>query len=658
MTERYQRRSFLRAGAIGAAAALAGPLSGQSARAVEGKKPNILWFTSEDNFPLIGAYGDKLARTPTIDRLARDGILFERAYSVSPVCGPSRFSILTGMHPSSCGASEDFGSTDEVLPAHIRGYPEYFKDLGYYTSNNQKKNYNSQFDYVMGMWDESSEQAHWNKRSAGQPFFAVFNTFTTHESTLFNGRKDMFGEPAAEGRFRPEMMAGKVPPYLPDSARVRKDFASFYNAMEHMDRELAFRLRELEDAGVADDTIVFYYADNGGITPRGKRFCYDLGLRVPLIIYVPPKWRHLMNQAPGSRVSSPVTLNDLMPTVLSLVGIEPPSHVHGRALMGPFTAPAMPYAIGGRDRMDERYDLVRTITDGRYRYIRNYNPDRPWGQHVEFLMQAGGYQDWMAQHLAGKLNPAQDRFWNAKPYEELYDAHADPDMVENLVDKPRFADKLGELRDALDAQMVSINDNGLIPEGSALEGYIASRAPGAYPIKQVMALAAKAASRHEDLSVFIAGLSHDNEVMRYWAAMGLRIAREAALPHAPRMKTALLAERSPAVRIVLSETLTRLVDDRDALIELGFILDTEDDGPYRMQAAIALDALGEKARPVLPAIQRSAREDHRSVRKIASHTLAKLDGTFDPYLTKPSPGGGIMADPTREVPVGGPRPYD
>ncbi|MGO4166261.1 sulfatase-like hydrolase/transferase [Novosphingobium sp. PhB55] len=645
----FDRRSILRNGAFGAAAAAAGPLSAKAAKPGPGEMPNFLWFTSEDNFPIIGAYGDTLARTPTIDMLARKGVLFDRAYCVSPVCGPSRFSILTGMNPAACGSAEDFGSTDEVLPRSVRGYPEYFKDLGYYTANNQKKNYNSQFDYVMDMWDESSEQAHWNKRRPGQPFFSVFNTFTTHESCLFR---------PLDGKVTSDMVGQKIPPYLPDSPGVRRDFTTFYNAMEKMDGEFAARLKEIEDAGLADDTIVFYYSDNGGITPRGKRFCYDLGLRCALVVYVPPKWQHLSPWKPGTKVTDPVTFNDLMPTVLSMVGTPPPAHVHGLALFGPHRGERQKYAFGGRDRMDERYDLTRTVTDTRFRYIRNYNPHRPWGQHVEFMMQAAGYRDWEAMHLEGKLNAVQDRFWGEKPYEELYDVQTDPHMVENLADGPVHRAKLAELRSALDAQMLAINDNGLIPEACSAEGYVNSRAPGAYPIREAMRMAALAASRSSDLTPFLNGLRHENEIIRYWAAMGLLIAGEHAQPHMAAIKAAMLGDPSVATRIVLCEALVRQSNDHDALVTLGTIIDVEDDGPLRLQALAAIEYCGEKARPILPAIRRSAKEDHRGVRKIARHVIDKLEGTYDPRKIVKSPGGYIFADPEHDSAEGAGRLYD
>jgi len=631
---KISRRSVLKGGMAVLAASRLGPAFATTPSAL----PNILWFVSEDNYPVIGAYGDELANTPTIDKLAKEGVLYEHAYCVSPVCGPSRFSILTGMHPESAGTPEDFGSTDEVLPPWIRGYPSYFRDLGYYCTNHAKKNYNSQFDNVKALWDESSEQAHWKNRPEGQPFFAVFNTFTTHESALFRSLK---------GKVTPEMV--EVPPYLPDTPGVRQDFATFYNAMEKMDGELAAHLAELEEAGVADDTIVFYYSDNGGITPRGKRYCYELGMRCALVAYVPPKWAHLMPHSPGTKVTEPVSFNDLMPTVLSLVGIAPPSHVQGRPLLGEFHGPAPSYIFGGRNRMDSRYDLIRTATDTRFRYIRNYSPHRIYAQHNAFMFQARGYQDWEAEHLAERLNDVQERFWQRKPYEELYDFQTDPHEINDLAGDPAWQDKLQEMRVAMDEHMIAINDNGLIPEGCTLQGYINSRRPGAYPLPEIMALAARAAQgQAEHLETLVEALDFEHEVMRYWGAQGLLIAGEKSMPFAARMKTALLNEQSVAVRISLAESLVNLTNDHDALRELGFILDTEDDGPFRMQAINALTYVGERARPVLPAIRRSAQEDHRSVRSAALYLVSVLDGTYEPHRAAAKESGYNPVDPEVE----------
>jgi hypothetical protein len=230
-------------GAAGAVSAAWQPFT-VNLSAQMGSKPNILWFVSEDNNPRIGAFGDQLAHTPTLDRLAREGVLYRNAYCTSPVCGPSRFAIITGMFAETAAPANRMGAWAE-LPSFIKGYPSYLRAAGYYCTNNAKKNYQSNLDYA-DFWDESSEKAHWRNRPKGKPFFAIFNTFTTHESCLFK---------PLQGRVKPEDV--QVPAYLPDTPGVRQDLVTFYNAMEKMDGELAARLAELEADGVNEDTIVF-----------------------------------------------------------------------------------------------------------------------------------------------------------------------------------------------------------------------------------------------------------------------------------------------------------------------------------------------------------------------------------------------------------------
>jgi len=635
---------------MGAAALLGSMVGNASALAgAQGSKlPNILWFVSEDNNPLIGAYGDKLAHTPTIDRLAARGILYRNVYCTAPVCGPSRFSILTGLYPYTAGASENMGPTDTTVPSFVVPYPVSLREAGYYCTNNAKKNYCSQFEWLP-IWDESSRQAHWRNRPKGKPFMAVFNDFNTHESCLFN---------PLDGRVKPTDVT--VPEFLPDTMGVRQDIATYYNAMEKMDGELAAKLAELEADGVADDTIVFYYSDNGGILPRGKRFCYDEGMRCAMVVYLPPKWAHLAQIPPGSVVEAPVSLMDLVPTLLSMTGRRPPDYLHGRALLGPHKANDARYAFGGRNRMDERYDLVRTVTDTRYRYIRNYSPHRPYAQHVAFMFQARSYQDWETEHLAGRLGAAQERFWHSKPYEELYDLRADRYQLGNLVDLPEHRAKLDELRRALDEHQLRVHDVGFIPEGTRLKGYEESRRPGAYPLRRVMALAARAAqSSPTDLPLFVQSLADENEVVRYWGAQGLLILGERARPMLAQLQAAFDRDQSVPVRIALAEALINLDDSRVALQALGTLLEQESNGAFRTQAINALSYVGERARPVLPAIRRAATEDHRNVRNVAEYVLAVLEGRYDPQKLVAKPGGGTVPNPfTEDWDTALARPYD
>jgi len=646
MANSFSRRSFLSGAAALAAAAL--PPLRSVLMAKSEPLPNILWYVSEDNNPLIGAYGDKLAHTPTIDRLSARGVLYKNVYCTAPVCGPSRFSILTGLYPYTAGASENMGPTDTMVPSYVVPYPVSLRNAGYYCTNNPKKNYCSQFEWL-SIWDESSTKAHWRNRPKGKPFMAVFNDFSTHESCLFS---------PLSGRVKPADVT--VPPFLPDTPGVRQDIVTYYNAMEKMDANFAAKLAELEADSVADDTIVFYYSDNGGIPPRGKRYCFDEGMRVSMVVYVPPKWAHLAQSTPGSIVETPVTLMDLVPTLLSIIGQRPPEYMHGRALLGRYSAPVQKYAFGGRNRMDERYDLVRTVSDTRYRYVRNYSPHRVYGQHVQFSWQCGSYQDWEAAHIAGTLNPGQDRFWHTKPYEELYDLHADPYQLTNLVNEPEHQANLEDLRHALDEHQLAVNDVGFIPEGSKLKDFVASRRPGAYPLPRVMNLATKAGQgKSESLPAFLDALKDENEVIRYWGAQGLLILGPRAIPALNEVRSAFHYDQSEPVRIALAEALINLDNDREALAALGSILEQESLGVFRLQAINALTYVGGRAKPVLPAIKRSALEDHRHVRSAAEYLVAMLEGTYDPHKFVFKAGGGTWPNPfTEDWDIHNAKPYD
>jgi len=614
--EQISRREVL-AGTAGMVAAALHPFTANLAAQTE-SRPNILWFVSEDNTPLIGAYGNKLVHTPTIDRLAREGILYRNAYCTSPVCGPSRFAIITGMFAETAAPANNMGAWTE-LPSIIKGYPFYLRQAGYYCTNNAKKNYQSNLDYA-DFWDESSEKAHWRNGPKGKPFFAIFNTFTTHESCLFK---------PLEGRVKPEDV--QLPAYLPDTPGVRQDLVTFYNAMEKMDGELAARLAELEADGVSEDTIVFYYSDNGGIMPRGKRFCYDMGLRCALVVYFPKKWAHLAPVKMGSVVTSPVSFVDLAPTLLSLLGLPIPRYTQGEAFLGSAAGKPQKYAFGMRNRMDERYDMMRTVMDGRYHYIRNYSPHRIWGQHGAFMWQARSYQDWETAHIAGTLNPAQERFWQKKVFEEFYDTQTDPDCVSNLIAEPDQQARISEMRAALDAHMIEVNDNGFIPDGCPIEGYEESRKAGSYPLRRIMDVAGIAAKGDAaNLSRLRKELSDPNEILRYWAAQGLLVLGDKAKDAIPEMQKIVADDESIHVRIVAAETLVKLTGDSEAMKLLIRALDKNPNARVRLQAINALTYVGEKARVALGEIQNAAESDDEYLRDAGRYLKFLLEGTYTP----------------------------
>ena len=550
MRPKISRRNVLGLAAAAAASAVTQKSSAEPSR------PNILWLVSEDNNPFIGAYGDKIAHTPAIDRLAAEGILYRNVFSNAPVCAPSRFAIITGALPESYGPAQNMRANAK-LPSFLRGFPEYLRQAGYYCTNNAKTDYNSDLDPA-AIWDKSGSSAHWRDRPARRSFFAVFNDEASHESAIFKSTR---------GRVKPQDV--RLPAYLPDTPAMREEASSYYNCMEIVDGQIAAWRAELEAAGTADNTIIFYYSDNGGVLPRSKRYCYDEGLRCALVVYFPPRWLHWAGAAPGSIVESPITLVDLAPTVLSLAGIDQPAHMHGRPFLGQRRAEPQAYAFGMRNRMDERYDMVRTVCDEQFRYIRNYMPHRIWGQHQAYAWQAKGYQAWESAHLAGSLNEVQDQFWHGKPFEEFYDLRNDPDQTVNLIGQGHD-DRIQAMREALDRHMLDINDNGFIPEGSPLEGYTASREPGAYPLKDIMLLAAAAASRDPaNLNALQDGLGDPNEVKRYWAAQGLLMLEMRAAPAAEALRRCLAEDQSPHVRVVAAEALAHLGEAGLAVAALG-----------------------------------------------------------------------------------------
>ena len=621
--ELSRRKALMAAtSALVAGAVKASPSAGATA------KPNILWLVSEDNNPYIGAYGDKLAHTPNLDALAKKGVLYRNAFSNGPVCAISRFGILTGVYAESCSPAQHMRANAH-LPKELKTYPQYLREAGYYCANNWKEDWNCD---AAGkeIWDDSSHTAQWYHRPPGKPFMAVYNDFTTHESQLFYDTL---------GRVKPVDV--RVPDFLPDTPAVRQDIASYYNRIEIMDKNCGDRLAQLEKEGVADDTIVFYYSDNGGVLPRSKHFAFDEGLRTALIIYVPPKWQHLAPAPAGSEVTTPVSFIDLVPTLLSLIGQPKPPHMPGRALLGPFKGTPEELAFGSRDRMDERYDFVRTACDGRYRYIRNYNPDRPAGIPEAFAWMLKSYQSWESEHLAAQLNPVQDRFFQARPYEEFYDLHEDRDGTRNLIDDPKHQRRIATMRRALNRHMLAINDNGFIPEGAAAEGYFPSRDRKAYPLEKLMVLGERAAQRKaSNLAFFRSNLTDENPIVRYWAANGIRGLGKAGASGRPVLEAMAASDTSVHTRIAAAHALAALGAEQSGVAVLTAILQSAEAMPIRLQAVDALTLIGEPSRAALPALMQAASappppkgsgiDDYVAI--ASRHLAARLDGTYRPDM--------------------------
>lgn len=567
------------------------------------ERPNILWITSEDHGPHLGCYGDKFATTPNVDVLAARGMIFRHAWSCAPVCAPARTTLISGLYPPSTGAEHMRSMV--ALPAAFKMYPQFLREAGYYCSNNSKEDYNlAQSGKV---WDESSGKAHWKNRAAGQPFFAVFNALQSHESQIRTRPHKAIHDPAKV----------RVPAYHPDTPEVRQDWAQYYDKVSEVDAVAGRHLKDLADAGLADDTIVFYYADHGSGMPRSKRWPCNSGLQVPVVVHFPEKWKHLAppEYKAGGASDRLISFVDFAPTVLSLAGVQPPAWMQGHAFAGKFIAPMQPFIYGFRGRMDERIDCVRSVTDGRYVYLRNFMPHLSQGQHVDYQFATPTTRVWFELYKSGKATEAQSIFWRApKAPEELYDLTTDPDEVKNLAASAQHQEVLVKFRKAQADLATKVRDVGLLPEGE-----IHSRSVGSapysmghddakYPFARVFATADLASSlKAEALPELRKRLADPDSAVRYWAALGVLMRGKDAVGVARADLEKALSDASPYVRIPAAQALAQHGEQVDVDKSLPVLLEQADwskGGLFASIAALnALGAAGPKATAVTAAVK-------------------------------------------------------
>ena len=495
---------------------------------VSSHPPNILWITVEDISPDLGCYGDPLAQTPALDDLASKGFRYSNAIANAPVCAPARNAIITGMYPSALGTlhmrsfSKEMKSSGRV-PDHIQMYPELLRAAGYYCTNNSKEDYN--FDLKRNIWDESSKNAHWKNRPNSQtPFFSIFNLTMTHESCINNKEKhDRLTQDLPTAlRTNPDMVA--VPPYYPDTPTIRTLLARHYDNIATMDRKVASILKELDEAGELENTIVFFYSDHGTGLPRHKRWLFDTGVKVPLIVYIPEKFQSLYPSQPGDEVDQLVSFVDLAPTALHLAGAQIPSNMQGQAFLGKDLKTEREYVFIARGRMDERYDMQRGVRTKRYKYLRYYEPKKSFIQYMNTPEKGPLMTELRKAEKNGALSPEALQLVSlTKPKESLFDLHTDPLELNDLSNDPNQMNQLKRLREVHDQWMIKTKDVGLIPEpimrnweeksGQPIYDWIRKQGDF-YEILIQM-------SSSEDEDFLYKGLNHPNEAVRYWAGQGL-----------------------------------------------------------------------------------------------------------------------------------------
>jgi N-sulfoglucosamine sulfohydrolase len=469
------RREFIRLSGLGALGVVFGSSGCQSEDCLlksepssKKNRPNILWISVEDMSCDLGCYGDSYSVTPNIDRLATEGTRFTNVFTTAGVCAPVRSGVITCMYPTSIGTNHM--RCKGIPPAQVKCFTEYLRTAGYYCTNNSKTDY--QFASPVTAWDESSNKAHWRNRPEDKPFFSVINLTVTHESQIRNNSKKMLERlDKLNPKERHEPADAKVPPYYPDTDVVRKDWAQYYDLITLMDKQVGDILGQLEEDDLSEDTIVWFWSDHGRGLPRAKRWIYDSGIHVPLIIRVPEKYRrwidkhHPENFAAGTINENMVSSIDFGTTVISLAGVGIPQHMQGRAFLGPQKVGGRECIFAARDRMDEAIDCIRAVRNKRFKYIRNFMPHVSYGQDIDYMNQMPTMREMRRLNAQGKLKGAQRHYFLLqKPVEELYDIISDPHEINNLADNSEYEDVLRQMKQKLYDWMIEVCDTGLIPE--------------------------------------------------------------------------------------------------------------------------------------------------------------------------------------------------
>ena len=535
-------------------------------------RPNFMWIVSEDNSKhYLRLFDQHGAETPHIRKLAQHGLVFDHAFSNAPVCSVARTTLATGLYTVRIGAHFHRKLKPVTMPPGWKLFQQYLHDAGYYTTNRSKTDYNVDVD-VRAVWDESSRRASWTHRAEGQPFFHMESHPVSHESSLHFKRKTFESEKTDAD---PESVT--VWPYFPDTPLFRYTTARYHDRMRRVDDIVGKRVAELEAQGLLDDTFIFYFGDHGGVLPDSKGYIWERGLHVPLVVYVPKNWRHLLDQEMklGTRVKGFVEFIDFGPTLLHLAGVTVPKHMDGQPFLGPGISlhdlnqrdETFSYA----DRMDERYEMVRAIRKGRYKYLRFFQGYYPDALQNNYRYRMLAYQEWRNLWKKGKLDAKQASFFQAKPVEALYDVQRDPHELNNLAGDSNYRDVLRDMRGRLHKRMVSLPDLSFYPESvlvnEAVERPLEFAKERADEIAQLAEVADLALlpvmNTAPDLS---RALGDKNRWVRYWAATVCASLGDAAQPLADAARP-LLNDQELLVRVRAAEFLARIkaADPRPAL---------------------------------------------------------------------------------------------
>jgi len=569
---------------------------------VELPPPNIVWINAEDLSPAFGCYGDDFATTPNIDKLAKNGVVYTNSYATAPICAPSRSALATGLYATAMGTQHLRSETPK--PDFIQTLPEHMRQAGYFTSLNGKTDYN--FDPT-GVWEYwKNDNAPWRQRKDDRPFYSMFVFGVSHEGA--GNFKDKYDELTKD--LPKEMFHSKeeveVPPYYPDNETSRDLWARYYDLISVFDQKVGEVVDNLEEDGLLENTIVFVFSDHGFGMPRYKRWLNDTGIRVPLVIYTPEKYKDYFPTKRGQKTDELVSFVDYVPTVMNLAGLEPAETMQGRAFLGKNLSEQREYVYGARSRADDMYETSRAVRDDRYIYIRHYMPQYPYIQDgYIFSDRKESLKLLRAEHQANNLPPASEAMWHPKPIEELYDLKDDPQELNNLAESPEFAEVKERLHSKMTDWILRHRDIGFLHEaefmirskGSTPYEYAQS---DDYQLENILAAAEKVGKA--SVQEFIEGLKNSDSGVRYWSVIGLLNLGEEAKSAESDLLNVLKNDTSPSVQIAAAETLCGLGNCEPTLPILEKYL--KDERVWvTLYAARTTQLIGEAARPLIPTIK-------------------------------------------------------
>ena len=614
------------------------------------QRPNILWLTYEDTSPhFIGCYGNKEAKTPVMDGLAEDGVRFTNAYSTGTVSSPSRFCLITGCRPGRYGTGNHRSNYE--IPNFVHGFPEYLREIGYYTSNNSKTDYNHKKHREMTKrsWNESSGKASWRGRKPGQPFFSVFNMNDSHQSRTMTNPWSYYERQVLAHLDKERLIAEdapfEMPPFYCDTPEMRKHVSRVYNAISLTDQRFGEILTELEKDGLRDSTIIFCFSDHGEGIPRGKGSASGMGHKVPFILWVPEMYKHLTPWGSGVITDELVSFEDFSATVLALAGAEIPSYMEGTPFLPAIQEKDKKYVFGACDAVDHNVELSRSVTDGRYMYTRVFTPYQPFVRWIAYYDVSEIQHQMRSDFAAGKMKAIQKVIMEPRAAEYLYDLEKDKWETNNLAFLPEYKNIVQEMRSVLKEHLIQTRDANFIPQYT-LDGECSVKLPyyyrldnNKYPIEDIVDAAMLSGTGEQAILKQIELLQSDNQFVSYWASVGLFAQRQNLQSYVSQLGKILPVLAYPPAQIWLASAILNIKENKEARSVLAKHLV----GENRFLTIYVLNALLEmdldKAKTFIPQLREieskygnnQKRVGVEDMMKIARLRLEGKDFQFDTY---------------------------